>query len=125
MHIPIIILLMAASSFAVSDQDMKELFKKYEQVTYQHKTELVDEVFTKKFLTGSGGKKEFIEKVKSVPVEKSLPDRKISWRKGVKDEIYFAKRVDPDKKKPASTSEFIIKHEDGKLKIDGTLSDSE
>ena len=50
----------------------------------------------------------------------------MSWKKGLKSEIYFAKvkNLSPNKsKKENEESEFIIMKEDGKLKIDGTISD--
>ena len=49
---------------ASDEKEMKELFKNYEQVMRHHKTELVDDVFTKKFIKDNGGKEEFVEKVK-------------------------------------------------------------
>lgn len=111
-----------------SDQEIKELFKKYDLIMDQKKVELVDEVFTKKFLKDSGGKEEFIDKVKELPLEtsKSLGKDVVNWKKGHKNEVILATLKSPSKNKgkhTSSGSEFIIIKEDGKLKIDGTMSD--
>jgi hypothetical protein len=84
------------------------------------KVELIDEVFTKKFIASSGGKNELSKKILTLkPSKKKSPDASLmSWRKGIKGEIYFAKY------KSETTSEFIVVKEDGKLKINGTLSDA-
>lgn len=110
---------------------MLELFRNYDAIMLKHKVELVDDVFTEKFLKESGGKTEFIEKVKELPKDesKSLKLPAVSWKKGVKDEIFFAslKENSSDKKSSASSSgsRFIVVRENGKLKIDGTMSDAE
>lgn len=116
---------------ASSDKEMTELFTKYDQVMLQHKVELVDEVFTEKFLKDSGGKAEFVQKVKELPLLKSrmLKSPEVSWKKGNKDEIFFANlKPDAMEKKKASHdddgSRFIVVREGGKLKIDGTMSDA-
>jgi len=135
MRISIILLLMSFTTLlfaAPEDATIKELFAKYEKVVDAHQVELVDEVFTKNFLEGNGGKEEFIKKVKSEPKtkEKSIQPSKITWKKGVMNEMYFAKvpapaSADKKAKEEAATSEFILVKENGKLKIDGTLSDAE
>lgn len=132
----ILILLLAFPAFAgnaiaASDKEMVELFKNYDAIMLKHKVELVDQVFTEKFLKNSGGKNEFVLKVKELPKDesKSLGLPSVSWKKGVKDEMYFAnlKEKSSDKKGsvPDSGSRFIVVREDGKLKIDGTMSDAE
>ena len=127
----IILFILSGSAFASSDKEMAELFKKYDSVMLGHKVELIDEVFTRKFLDSAGGRKEFSEGVKELPKSnlKSLPAPLISWKKGMKDELWLAKRKEtPDKKKGApveSGNQFIIVKENGKLKIDGTMSDAE
>lgn len=118
----ILLLLFSGNSVASSDKEMNELFKKYDQVMDQKKVDLVDEIFSKKFLESSGGKQEFIKKVKTLPTEKSI-ERKLTWRKGLKSEMFYAKQLDP--KKNESSSEFIIVKENGKLKIQGTIGDAE
>lgn len=132
MHIQLIIfLLLMGQAFGASDKEMAELFTNYDAIMLKHKVELVDNVFTEKFLKESGGKEEFISKVKELPkVEtKSLGMPSVSWKKGNKDEMYFAnlKEISSDKKKPAKDSgnRFIVVRENGKLKIDGTMSDAD
>ncbi len=132
MHIQLIIfLLFIGQAFASSDKEMAELFTNYDSIMLKHKVELVDKVFTEKFLKNSGGKEEFVEKVKELPKDesKSLGLTSVSWKKGNKDEIYFAnlKEISSDKKKPSKDSgnRFIVVRENGKLKIDGTMSDAD
>jgi hypothetical protein len=122
--------ILAFNLHAMDEKSMHELLKKYDQVMDHQKIELIEEVFSKKFLKISGGKEEFIEKLKGLePLsQKSLPKRKVSWKKGVKDEIYFVKVTDLTNKKSkdkAHSTEFIVIEEEGKLKIDGTISDGE
>ena len=127
----ILLLLFAFPAFAASDKEMIELFKNYDAIMLKHKVELVDQVFTEKFLKESGGKNEFVLKVKELPKDqsKSLALPSVSWKKGAKDEIYFAnlKEKSSDKKgqQADSGSRFIVVRENGKLKIDGTMSDAE
>lgn len=127
----IILLFLSANTFAASDKEMAQLFRKYDSVMLNHKVELIDEVFTQKFLESAGGKKEFSEGVKELPKSnlKSLSAPIITWKKGLKDEIWLAKRKEiTDKKKGPpveSGNQFIIVKENGKLKIDGTMSDAE
>lgn len=124
----IILSLLSISVMASDDQEIKTLFKKYDQIMDHQQTELIDEVFTKNFIKDSGGKKELIQKIKELPKapQKSMPKLDVSWKKGAKDEIYFAtlKETSPVKSKQAQeSSEFVILKEDGKLKINGTLGD--
>jgi hypothetical protein len=118
-------------AFAASDKEMAELFRNYDSIMLKHKVELVDQVFSEKFLKNSGGKEEFIAKVKELPKDesKSLAIPSVTWKKGNKDELYFAnlKPISSDKKKsaPDSGSRFIVIRENGKLKIDGTMSDAD
>jgi hypothetical protein len=127
----IFLFLLSGQLFAASDKEMMELFRNYDSVMLKHKIELVDQVFTEKFLKNSGGKAEFIAKVKELPKDesKALGFPSFSWKKGTKDEIYFAnlKEISHDKKgtAPDSGNRFIIIRENGKLKIDGTMSDAE
>ncbi|MGE3611138.1 MAG: hypothetical protein AB7I27_16220 [Bacteriovoracaceae bacterium] len=122
MRIPIILLLFISMNvLATDDKTVNDLFAKYDKVMNQNKIELIDEVFTKKFLTENGGKEEFISKVKSIPPKKSAPF-KITWEKGHKTKNIYAKII-PQEKGKISNSKFILKDEDGKLKIDGTVGD--
>lgn len=121
-------ILFAFNALATDDKSMQELFSKYDSVMDHKKIELIDEVFTQKFIKEAGGKEELIEKIKELPMvnEKSAPKTKMSWKKGLKNEIYFTKvkNLSPNKnKKESNESEFIVLKEDGKLKIDGTISD--
>jgi len=128
MRLQLILLFSLLSShlYAYDDKSMSDLFAKYEQIMSYHHTELVDEVFTKKFLKDNGGKDEFIEKVKDLPLKKEkkglgkLLDR---WKKSKMKNMFFAKI----KSRSSSHHEtnFIVVEEDGKLKIDGTVSDGE
>jgi hypothetical protein len=119
-------------SYASEDSDVQDLFNRYERIVSGHETHLVEEVFSANFLKENGGKKEFIKKVKSEPrlAEKSFPATSVTWKKAVKGESIFAKlkpkSVNNQKsKKPESHSEFIVVKENGKLKIDGTISDAD
>ena len=126
-----LICLLSFNALAGSDKEMKELFFKYDAVMDAQKVELIDEVFSKKFLREVGGKDEFIANIKELPKkdEKSLKAPRLSWKKGTKDEIFFAKRFESsdlkakEAKAKHSGSSFIVIKEDGKLKIDGTISD--
>lgn len=130
-QITLLVLLTSLSALASSDKKIQELFFKYDAVMDSHKIELIEEVFTRKFLKGVGGKAELIANIKELPKkdQKSLSLSQLKWKKGTKDEIYFAKRVEPSdvKSKEAGAihggSSFIVVKEDGKLKIDGTISD--
>jgi hypothetical protein len=116
--------LLSLSSFASSDKEMQKLFDKYEDVTKYHNVEIVEEVFTKNFLKNNGGKEEFIEKVLSVPKEKKKKGLGLlvkKWKKSKVGKFFSAKVKGPEANSPSA--EFIIKEEDGKLKIDGTISD--
>lgn len=116
--------LLSFSAFASSDKEMQELIEKYDEVTKYHKVELVDEVFTENFLQQNGGKEKFIEKVKSVPVEKKKKGLGLLLTKWKKSKVgkFFSAKV-KNKEPSAPQTEFIIKEEAGKLKIDGTISD--
>lgn len=124
--------LISISAFATDDKRMQELFEKYDRVVNEHQTELVDEVFTQKFLKENGGKEEFIAKVKELPkVKKKKGLRKLlqNWKKSKVGKIFFAKvkdEGDPERpQKHPVESQFVILEEEGKLKIDGTVSDGE
>lgn len=130
MRIQLILLatLFSFSTVAVDDKSMKDLFQKYDSVMDQKKIELIDEVFTKKFIKESGGKEELVEKIKELTVPPVVPKTQMTWKKGQKGSIYLArvKELSPNKSKTAQhESEFIVVEEDGKLKIDGTISDGD
>lgn len=124
-----ILMLLSFQVSAVDDKSMQELFSKYDAVMDLKKTDLIEEVFSKKFIRESGGKEELIEKIKelSPPKNKAMVKTSMSWRKGLKGDMYFAKVKEASSeksKKDSHESEFVIVNEDGKLKIDGTLGDS-
>ncbi len=119
-------------AFGSTDRSMAELFHKYDQVMLHKKVELVDEVFSQKFLKENGGKAEFVSKVKGLPpvTNKSLlPVPKVRWKKGESDKLFLARLRDLNPrnkaKKEQHGTEFIVVEEAGKLKVDGTLSDGE
>ena len=119
---------------AVSEQkEMQALFNKYYQVMEQQKVELIDEVFSKKFIADNGGKEAFTKDVKELPKssEKSIKEVDVSFKPGVMDKkMFFATVKQPTSKDKAKSAEvhapeFIVVEEDGKLKIQGTLSDGD
>jgi hypothetical protein len=121
-------LLISFYALGVDDQSMNELFQKYDSVMDHKKIELIDEVFTKNFIKESGGKKELIKKIKSLPESLVPSQTTMSWKKGNKGEIYLATLKEKSINKKISSSseaEFVVKKEDGKLKIDGTISDAQ
>jgi hypothetical protein len=117
-------LLYSIGALAIDDKSMQELFKKYELVMDQKKVELIEEVFTEKFIKDSGGKDELIKKIKELPSPLQAPQTKWAWKKGHKGKIYLAnlKEVSVQKKK-TDEAQFIVLEIDGKPKIDGTISD--
>jgi hypothetical protein len=133
MHILLVLLLtiLGSNARASDEKSIKELLDKYERVMSEHKIELVDEVFTKKFLRENGGKEEFIDKIKELPKAKKKSKLKRileRWKKSKVGNMFVAKvrKESNDKNKiEKPSSNFIIIEEDGKLKIDGTISDDE
>lgn len=119
-------ILFSLKSFAVDDKSIQDLFKKYDQVMDQKKTELIDEVFSQKFIKDSGGKQELIDKIKDLTVPPSPQETKVTWKKG-KGELILARSqsASSNKSKQKSTTEYIVVIENGKPKIDGTLSDAD
>lgn len=116
-----LICLFAFTAHAQTDKEKKDLFHNYDEVMKHHEVQLVEEVFTKNFLKEHGGKEEFITKVKSLPIEKrkkGLGKIFEKWKKSKVGKFLTAKRKDQ-----GIETEFIIKEEDGKFKIDGTISD--
>lgn len=120
----LVVLLLSASAFAdkSKDKEIKVLFEKYDKIMYQQKVELVDDVFTKDFLEGHGGKEAFIAEVKTYPYvkEKKFFGRMIQKLKKSKVGKFFTVKAKSEDNK---TSNFILKEEAGKLKVDGTIGD--
>jgi RNA-binding protein YlmH len=122
----IIFLLFSSLAMAGESQEIEELMDKYVRITKSHHTDLVEDVFSEKFLKDNDGKEEFIEKIKSLPKmeEKFIPVSRVEWKQGMKGKIIFVKlKVKQKKARPVREGEFILIRENGKLKIDGTLSD--
>jgi hypothetical protein len=124
----LVLLLGAAPARARDDASVRELFRKYDQVMDEKKVELIDDVFSSRFLKESGGRTELVEKIRELASPPAKRETAVTWRKGTKGEIYFARPRDAGEKAKApesGSSEFVIVNEDGKLKIDGTMSDGE
>jgi hypothetical protein len=124
----IFICFFSLSSRATDDQSIQELFKKYDSVMDKKKIELIDDVFSKKFIKESGGKQELIEKIKGL--KESLTENKsqLSWQKTPKPNQFLVriKETSIDKKKNIPpVTEYVVIKEEGKLKIDGTVGDAE
>lgn len=122
------LLLFSVNTLASDDKSMQELFNKYDAVMDQKKIDLIDEVFTEKFIKSSGGKKELIEKIRELPEPIAPNESEVRWKKGLKGKIYFAKieeKTSGKKKAKTESSQFIVVEEKGKLKIDGTISDDQ
>ena len=122
MRIPIMLLTFVfyQTVLATSDRQMNELFKNYQEILLDKNTDKIEEVFSKKFLARAGGKNAFVEKISDYEVSSKEKSKikKVSWKKGKSDEIYFVKFG------PKNDTEFIVILENGKLKIDGTASDA-
>ncbi len=119
----LLVLMLAQSAFAKSnDKEMRILFDKYDEVMKQQKTELIEEVFTKKFLEGHGGKEAYEAKIKTLPYVKPKKGIAKVFARLKKSKVgkFFTVK---DKQDGDVSKEYIVKEEDGKLKIDGTLSD--
>jgi hypothetical protein len=126
LQLVLIVLFLSKLSIGSTDEDksVRELFQKYDQLMNDQKSELVDEVFTQKFIRDSGGKEAFIAKVKELPKEKDK--NQLTWKKGARSEMIFAKLAPINKSKATESSgEFVVVRENGKLKIDGTASDGD
>jgi hypothetical protein len=112
-------MLFSFTAFGSEDNEIKELFKTYDEVMSGKKAEKIDEIFTKKFLDGSGGRANFVTKVKQLKPDPKAVKQTVTWKKGRRGNIFYAKL---DKK---SGTQFIVIKENGKLKIDGTIGDDE
>ncbi len=120
-----ILLLLSLSVHSSEEKEFKLLFEKYQTLMANKKVELIEEVFSTKFLKDNGGKKELIQKIRELKIDKKRPDPKLNFRKGLMDEIYFVKLVPAGKSADSVSNEFIIKKENGKFKIDGTMTDEQ
>ncbi len=132
MHVQLTLLMVLmgmTSAIAADEKSMTELFHKYDMIMDQKKVEFIDEVFSGRFLRESGGKKQLVEKINELAPMAPKSGPEISWRKGLKGEVYFARFRERAHIKSKTTenegSEFIVIKENGKLKIDGTISDGD
>jgi hypothetical protein len=128
MRIQLILILLSFSftTLGVTDPEVKELFSKYDAIMDHKKVELIDEVFSKKFIKESGGKKDLIKKIKGLPLSLIETTSKVTWKKSPKGKFYLARYEEISSLKkapPAHGAEFILIKENGMLKIDGTISD--
>lgn len=118
----LISMLVSLHALAVDEKSMQELFKKYDIVIDDKKTELIDDIFTEKFIKDSGGKTQLAQKIKEMSGPKSKSE--VNWQKGHKDEIYLAKvKFVGDKSSKVST--FRVIEVKGKPKIDGMVNDAD
>lgn len=124
MRIQLILLFCVFSleAFSVDDKSMKDLFKKYDSVVDDKKIDLIDEIFTAKYIKDAGGKKELIGKIKGISGPKTTSD--VTWQKGHKANIFFAKVKFIGSKTP-EVSTFRVIDVNGKPKIDGTENDAD
>ena len=128
MRIQLIIIsfLLSLNVFAVDDKSIQDLFKKYDLVMDNKKVELIDEVFSQKFIKDSGGKQELIEKIKELTPPPSPRPTKVTWKEGKGNLILARTQASAvNKSKHQTTTEYIVVIENGKPKIDGTLSDAD
>lgn len=121
-QLTILLSLLSLNAFAVDDKSMQDLFKKFDSVVDDKKTELIDEVFTEKYIKDAGGKEKLISNIKEISSPKSKSE--ITWHKGVQEKLYMAK-VKFAGDKSAKTSTFRVLEVNGKPKIDGTINDAD
>lgn len=116
------LLCFSLSAFATTEKEVKVLFENYEAVMNQQEVKLIDDVFTEEFLKEHGGKEQFIKQVKSLPLVKKKKGLGLLLQKLKKSKIgkFFSVKA---RIKGARASEFILKEENGKIKINGTISD--
>jgi hypothetical protein len=122
-----LLLFVSFDALGVDEKSIQELFRKYELVMDHKKIDLIDEVFTKKFIKTSGGKEELIAKIKELRVSPQKIKSQITWKRGKGNlALVRMKEIFPDKSKNQNGgNEFIVIIEDSKPKIDGTLSDAD
>lgn len=115
----ILLLLLALPALASEDQEIQELFKKYELVMSKNNKTLVPQVFSEKFLLDHGGEKEFSQNIGQVSIAPYVLDIKPA---ALDKEIRHVKLV-PRGSKAASENIFILKRRPtGAWQIEGTIS---
>jgi hypothetical protein len=114
--------------FADDNSSIELLLKRYESIMDEKKIEFIDEVFTKNFIKESGGKKELIKKIiqqkNDSEIKQNYAKSQVKWKKEPKNRFYLV-RLEEFKslRGKSNEAEFIVIRENGKLKIEGTLSD--
>lgn len=102
-------------------EEIKQLFAKYEQIIEGKKDVKIHDVFTKKFVKEAGGEKALFDGWEK---EKKMSyDLNIKPSRNNKDRVYV-QRV-PAGSKQKSHSSFIVVREAGKWRIEGTIGDEE
>jgi hypothetical protein len=129
MYLQLILILICVSfnAIPVDDKSIQDLFRKYELIMDQKKIDLIEEVFTAKFIKNSGGKEELIQKIMDLKVPPNQSKLQITWKQG-KGNLILARMKgmgEEKSKNQNSGTEFIVVIEDLKPKIDGTLSDAD
>lgn len=115
----ILLLLLALPALASEDQEIQELFKKYELVMSKNNKTLVPQVFSEKFLLDHGGEKEFSQNIGQVPIGPYVLDIK----PGALDKDIRHVKLVPRGSKAASENIFILKRRPtGAWQIEGTIS---
>lgn len=102
-------------------EEIKQLFAKYEQIIEGKKDVKVYDVFTKKFVAESGGEKSLMEgweKEKKVSYDFSIKPSRMN-----KDMAYVQRIPAGSKEKPHSS--FIVVKEQGQWRIEGTIGDEQ
>ena len=70
----LVIILLSFSAFATDEKSMDELFSKYDSVMNEKRIDLIDDVFTRKFISTSGGKESLIQKIQALKTDKKISD---------------------------------------------------
>ncbi len=120
-------LLISKLSLGSDQKTILDLAHKYDQIYDGHKVELIEEVFTKRYIKDSGGKEAMKKKISSLPKkkDKDIQMPKVSFKKGAMSDMYFVKAAPSEDKLKNIHTELIIIKEDGKYKIDGQLGDAD
>ena len=102
-------------------EEIKQLFAKYEQIIEGKKDVKVHDVFTKKFVSEAGGEKSLLEGWEKE--KKVVYDLNIKPSRNNKDRVYV-QRIPAGSKQKAHSS-FIVVKEKGHWRIEGTIGDEE
>lgn len=119
-------LLFLSPAWSYKDSVVDDLFRKYDLLFYDKKVELIDEIFTKKFIQSSGGKSELVQKIKELSADETRSESSVQWKESKTKNKYLARMKTTSFFKgqvKSRETEFVIIKENGILKIDGTISD--